>query len=244
MRKAMGFSLNINFGGSGGKHTGSVLPAVKYAPGTQKRVLIDSGDTATAAILPFFIGCMFGGFPAFMIVSGLHEGEGIFLKLFMGVFGCVGLAAIWMGIKQLILSMKFAPGRLAPSVWPLRLGDSFTMEYRRRSKSGAVADSFSARLYVLETAIYQCGTDTCTDTEEVLNTDLGMVGATQGGDGVYRGEWSVKIPSEGMSSFEAPRNKVHWMVEVKMFAAREEIDDSSFTLVVLPEIAPAKDSGQ
>ncbi len=243
MQKTMGFSLNVNLGswGGGTSNEGSVLPEPDYAPGTNKRVLIDTGDTAVAALLPLIVGTMFAAVPAVMFYHGAHE-EGLMEKVFMGVFGLLGLVGLYMGMMKLLVSMRFAPGRLAPSVWPLRLGESFTLEYQRATKTGAAVTSMTARIYLQESATYRQGTDTYTDTEVVYDCDLGSVGATQGGDGVYRGKWSVDIPGNSMASFEASDNQVNWMVEVKIFAHRDEIDDSSFKLVVLPEIAPSTEA--
>ncbi|PCI39914.1 MAG: hypothetical protein COB53_02345 [Elusimicrobia bacterium] len=238
----MGFSLNINLGskGWGASHEGSVLPETDYAPGSGNRVLIDHKDAVSVAILPMILGVVFTGISVFIFFENSYSSEWI-LKIIMWIFAPIGLFLFFKGVQTLILSMKFAPGRLAPSVWPLRLGQSFSMEYRRRSKADGTVDRMAARIYIVETAIYQRGTDTVTDTEEVYTQDLGYAIASQGGDQVYRGQWDVQIPGDGMASFDVSRNKVDWMVEVKMYDGEKEIDDSTFKLVVLPEIAAANE---
>jgi len=147
-----------------------------------------------------------------------------------------------LGIRALWIAYQFSPGMLTPSSLPVRCGETFSIEYQRGSKTGSVIDMMSARLYLQETAIYQRGTDTVTDVEVVRSEDLGTVGAGQDGAGVYRGNWTLQIPPEGPSSFDSARNKVNWMLEVTMFSHGREIDKSTFTLIVIPELAVARDA--
>jgi hypothetical protein len=236
----MGIKLNFNIGSRASRHEGDILPKPSFAPGQAGRVLIDKGDSATAAILPLLVGGIFSCAGIWIFVYGPKDE--MMLKFMMVVFTLIGLGLFWVGFNKLLVAMRFAPGRLEPSVWPLRLGENFTAEYSRRAKGGGVIDSMSARLFLRETAIYRRGTDTYTDTEIVMDFDLGEIGCGQDGRGDYRGSWEVDIPATGPSSFDASNNKLDWMFEVKIFSQGEKIDESEFRLVVVPEIAPEKPS--
>lgn len=212
----------------------SILPQVDYAPGFSGRVLLDKGDTLLGSAIPLVFGVAFTGFPLIALSLG-GEGTALIPKLILSLFCAAGVFIMTIGVRGLWVAFRFGPGRLTPSSWPLRLGEDFTIEYERPAKDKSVIDMMSARLYLKETAIYQRGTDTCTDTEIVASEELGTVGAGQDGTGTYHGIWSLRIPPEGPSSFESRNSKVHWMVDVRIFSEGREIDSSTFTLVVLPE---------
>ena len=191
-------------------------------------VLTDSGDKAISHVVGSFFGAIFLGAGLFMFLS---DGS-LFAKFFSVPF--IGLGGLFVVVPMVLLwrIRKLKPGQLVVSSWPLKIGDTTRVTYRRAVKRGAVPtlERIDAEVVVREVARYHQGTDTHTVEEDVARYRVEAHIMTI--PGALVAELHVEIPANAPPSFHASNNRIEWWVEIEPVMLDGKTDESAFKLEV------------
>jgi hypothetical protein len=196
-------------------------------------------DIESAQDRPFFL-LIFGAFwttvSVILLIASLHGAE-YGASLMMLLFIAIGLPILGMGILELWKKLTFLPAELILPSYPLRLGESCAIRYRRRLRKGTFGRSahLEAQLMCDEWVQYTQGTDTVTKTHPIWEKALPpqtVVSGERQAD--YTGHISIR--PQGPPSIFAKHNKIRWQLVIKLRAPGIPSDCiSTFALNVLPE---------
>lgn len=190
--------------------------------------LVDQGDTWRAFIGPL-AGGIFIGLIAFFFGSSLD------LRLGLVLVTIVGAVTAYFCYRRWRVLQALHPGELFIQQWPLRRNEPVRIRYLRLVKTIASVRSIRARLQCVESATYQQGTDTHTVTETRFETILESVQQRTDPDRIEI-DWALQIPADQPPSLDVYRNSVQWAVVVEITFQEIPEDDSSFPLLVGPEV--------
>ncbi len=139
--------------------------------------------------------------------------------LFLILFSFLFFQSIYSNYRKVKQSAKFErPGEVILSKYPLHLGESCQVGYRRLLKTGMTLPEtghLKARLLCSEVVTYTVGTDETTVRKIMFEKSL----ANQT---LYRGtrsiefEETLEIPSNITPSFKAKNNQILWEIEVQL----------------------------
>ncbi len=191
--------------------------------------------------IPIIVGAGGASFAAFASdpVSGLITllgGVG-FPLVFGGVFVAIGLAFIVAGIRPIIAGTKVSKPEVAVSNSTLRSGDDFTLDYQQTFKSGTDVERITIQLILREWARYRRGTDTVTVTHDhVIQAFETPARRFEGGE-TFSDRRRMVIPRGATHTFQATRNKLLWLVKVKVEIKGWPDFEEEYSITVLPEMA-------
>jgi hypothetical protein len=160
----------------------------------------------------------------------------LFPTFFIGIFVLVGLIFLVVGIIPMFARTRISAPEVSISNANLRSGESFALSYQQNFKSGVDVEKLMVQLLLRESATYRRGTDTVTVTHDhVLQTFEEPARHFDGGQQfVQNFRW--EIPRGAMHSFQASRNKLYWIVKVKVDMKGWPDYDEEFGLTVRPEV--------
>ncbi len=191
-------------------------------------VLTDSGDKAISHVVASLFGAVFLGVGLFIFLA---DGS-LFARLFSIPF--IGLGGLLVVIPIVLLwrIRKLKPGQLVIASWPLKVGNTTRVTYRRSVKRGAVPtlERIDAEVVVREVASYRQGTDTHTVEEDVARYPIEAQIMTM--PGALVAELHVEIPANAPPSFHASNNRIEWWVEIEPVMVGGKTDESAFKLEV------------
>lgn len=191
--------------------------------------LKDDSDTQSAWVQSLIALVMV---PGALTVMTSTWGD-VFETIFAGFFLLIGLVVGYSAIHKIRLVSKLHNPTLVVEHWPLRLGQKTRLRFERKGKNGTAIERVGAKLVLREVARYRVGTDTRTVTEDVFEKNLGV----EPGTGVLtKCEFVLELPRDQAASFHSSHNRLEWHVELTMIYPGGK-DDSSFELLVLPELA-------
>lgn len=157
--------------------------------------------------------------------------------LFFGLFVLSGVTMVVQGIQRTLVIAKLKPGEVILTTYPLLMGESCPVQFRRPLRSGMTPHpgKVSAQWRCYEWVQYQSGSDTETATHTLWETDLpeGPVSAT-----ARRVEYDahLKVPQQGPPSIRAADNRVRWALVVTVDLPGLVKDVSFFEITILPEV--------
>lgn len=162
--------------------------------------------------------------------------EVAFPVVFIGCFIGVGLIFLVAGVMPLIARTRIEPPQVVISNSNLRSGEEFSLGYQQNFKSGVDVEKLVVQLLLRESATYRRGTDTVTVTHDhvLQNFEEPARHFDAGQQYVQNFRWA--IPRGAMHSFQASRNRLYWIVKVKVDMKGWPDYDEEFGLTVLPEI--------
>lgn len=207
---------------SNGIPTGSAPPA-------GGRVLTSTRGTA-------FVGCAAVLVPVVLLVAIMIAVNGGFVATLFAVV-VVGLmaAALVLGVNEY---RKWDVLEFVVPQWPLVLGSDIRADLIQRAKV-AVPDRdipISGILLCREKVIYQVGTDTRTERNDVHRTPFNVVGTVR--DGVFRASIPIHIPlHSGAPTIDFEHNEIRWRVEFDLDDLSRLHAKQSFELVVAPQLS-------
>jgi hypothetical protein len=165
------------------------------------------------------------------VITGWMRGRSPYFEtLFLTPFVAVGLAGagaviyFFLGVFSPQPVLALTSGRLSP-------GCSVTLDWRIPHNAGAV-ESFFVTLEGREEATYARGTTTTTDKEVFATANVVEASPVKG---FAHGLATVKIPAGTMHSFNAPHNKVVWLLKAKGGIRYWPDIDLEFPIEVKPE---------
>jgi|SRR3990172_9114099 len=160
-----------------------------------------------------------------------------FPLVFGGVFVVIGLVFIVVGLKPIVAGTKVTRPEVAVSNDSLRSGDEFTLDYRQTFKSGTDVERITVQLILREWARYRRGTDTVTVTHDhVIQAFETPARRFEGGE-TFSDRRRMVIPRGAMHTFQATRNKLLWLVKVKVEIKSWPDFEEEYSITVLPEMA-------
>ncbi|MCA1993076.1 MAG: hypothetical protein LDL41_13720 [Coleofasciculus sp. S288] len=175
--------------------------------------------------------------------SGIHIIFRILISLFGFLLALAGISSIWAVPVKLQALKRANPGELVLPCYPLRLGETLTLTFRRHLKSGYSAKTQGwvwGRLICLEVYMDNRGSGSASFYgEPVWYQDLPTLEVVPGSTRIER-DWHIRIPADGTptirvkSSNEA--NYVLWGIDVHLNIPGIIKDDSVFCLQVEPEV--------
>jgi hypothetical protein len=149
----------------------------------------------------------------------------------------IGLCGLGLFIRGVLVTSKLQAGEIVMSRFPLRMGEELKIKYRRQLRRGQILSpgEISATLIAYDWIKYNVGTDTRTETATIWEQSFPTREVPSGLSKVEY-DFPIKIPLEGPPSFEATSSKVIWELRVTLKLPGIPKDDSSFRLIVVPEV--------
>lgn len=208
-------------------------PAVSGAGIGAEQVLKPRQGPVTKLVVIVVFALIWNSIVAFLVVHAFTgEGGGI-VSLFALIFGAVGLALI-AGIVYSVLAL-FNPRiqlKITPGAMPL--GSTVDLEWTILGSTNRI-NRFGLWLEGREAATYRQGTDTRTDHNTFER--IPIIEATNPND-MRTGRVQFAVPEFTMHSFEAPNNKIEWMLKVHGDIPRWPDMQEEYAVTVLP-LAPS-----
>lgn len=205
------------------------FPKIKADRSGSGAHLIDKGDGMSSLFPPLIIGGIAGIVIAIFCMGVLGP------QFVAAILGVVALIAGYSFLRRFKVYKALCPGELFVQQWPLRRNESIRIRYLRLIKTSATVQSVTARLQCVESATYQQGTDTRTVTETVYTADLEEV-EREGDLDKIQVDWQLEIPAYKPPSLDVYRNEIRWSVVVALNFNEIPEDDSTFALLVGPEV--------
>jgi hypothetical protein len=161
----------------------------------------------------------------------------IFPLCFGGVFIGLGALITLIGIRPIIAGTRVAKPDIQISNTNLRSGEEFALSYQQGFKASVEVKRLALQLVLRESATYRRGTDTVTVTHDHLiqNFELAERPFQSGETLTQNLRWA--IPRGAIHSFEASRNRLRWLIKVKVEMKGWPDFDEEFGLTVIPEVA-------
>ena len=203
------------------------------------------GLTGSGSLAGMLVFCLLWNAIAYGIATAVwflnpDDAPPLFAKAILVLFMGIGLVLVGVVVKMILARMKLFPPELHVSVQPLRLGEAFEIRFRQRVKTPVHIERVSVKFICRESATYRRGTDTTTVTHEVFKEEREFA-HDSAADSVHpvEAEASFRIPEDGMHSFQANRNRIDWLMEVRTAVADWPDYSETFELQVAPERTPA-----
>lgn len=156
--------------------------------------------------------------------------------LFGAPFVLIGLLLLGFSLAPLMARAKVAAPQALISQHPLRVGEKFTFTFRLRLKQPTEVQRVRLQWVFRETAIYQRGTETYTETyERLVEGEEYPASSVRLGDTLHL-ERSFQVPVDGMHTFIAPHNKLQWFLKVQAEISRWPDFKEEYEVTVLPEM--------
>lgn len=162
----------------------------------------------------------------------------IFFIAFIGLFVVAGLFLLGFGLLLTWTDLKLHPAELILPKYPLRLGETCPIYYRRRLRNGTLNRSarIEAQLTCDEWVQYSQGTDTVTKTHELWKQPLPESSIVSGETQADYSE-EIKILPQYPPSFYAKYSQIRWLLTIKLrVPGIPQVCESTFHLQVLPEV--------
>ena len=209
------------------------VPVPDTEPGAGPVVLVSRrGPLKTLALVTAF-ALFWNGITSvfvYQVVQSFIKGDPEwFLAVFMIPFVLVGLG-FTVGIFYCLLTLFNPRPKLTVSSATAPLGGEIEVEWVLQGRSSAVR-RLTVEFEGEESATYQRGTDTHTDTETFATIDVADVTDRRE---IFAGSAVLHIPDSTMHSFKANNNKIVWQLHVHGDIARWPDVDEKFEIVVLP----------
>lgn len=192
----------------------------------------------------FTILCVLGGlsFPVFIVLLLIYffAGPGLtFLLLLTSIFLAFGAFWVVLSTPWLPAFIRLKPGTVVLSSYPLRMGESCRIQYRRRLRWGSTPrpGKITAKWLCYEWVDYGQGTDVEIKTHALWETDLPEMFVASGTQ-LIGYEAQVKVPLQGPPSLDAENNQVRWEIHVTVDLPGVAKYTSDFRFRVTPEIMP------
>ncbi len=156
-----------------------------------------------------------------------------FLTIFLIPFAAVGIGAIVVFVRQLLVATGVGPTRLEISDHPLSPGKQYRLNL---AQSGRLSiNTLRVSLACEESATYRQGTNTRTESREVFCQELFCREGVRIESGMpFEAEFELNMPERAMHSFKAAHNEINWSLQVEGDVVRWPNFKRSFAVIVRP----------
>ena len=158
------------------------------------------------------------------------------MLVFTVPFFLLGVGLLVWSLWPVIVGLKVSRPEISVSSDAVRPGDTVSFIYSQTFKSAAEVKQASFQLVMRETAIYTRGTDTYTVHHEypLQRYDVPPRSFQAGETWHDRREW--QIPAEAMHTLDYPRNRLRWLVAVRVVIGGWPDFKEEYEIRVLPEV--------
>ncbi|MFQ5577922.1 MAG: hypothetical protein ACE5G8_13140 [Anaerolineae bacterium] len=189
------------------------------------------------------VGLIFIGLTICWDVVAITAGAPRYVILFSLPFVLVGLGiAVWGGLQMMAASRVGTPEVTFSNQTP-RVGERFSFNCRQTFSKQANIERILIQLLMRESATYRRGTNTYTVTHDQVIREFEHPGRGYNAGEMFFDEQTVQIPPDAMHTFEARRNKIIWLLTLKVEIAGWPDLTHEYPVTVLPERAQGEDNG-
>jgi hypothetical protein len=174
------------------------------------------------------------GFSLMWTYLAWREG-GVVPALFGLPFILVGLILLGALSWRTFAGIRLESPSLTLSSSAVHVGETFSAMYDQRFKGGVDVQEIGVELVFRESATYTRGTDTHTDTHEVVLDAVKSPGRTFQPSETFHQTYRFTIPYSGMHSFDAFHNKLQWFIRVHVRVLNWPDLKDEYEFNVLPE---------
>lgn len=132
------------------------------------------------------------------------------------VFSVIGFGIILLSLIPALRGLKIRPPVVTIPETPLTPGQSFPFSYTQEVKKQIVVEVGTIKFLCRESATYQVGTDTRTDTFDRIVAEVPIEGSTFGPGEPFNFTLELLVPPNAMPTFESMSNKIQWLVIVNL----------------------------
>ncbi len=213
------------FGAGGGPPSPCLfVPAganITNSPGTRLSFRLPTTKSPGWALFGALVFCVVWNvslFAAILIGLRMAGRTGWFLAIFVPL-AIIGLGAIVLFLRQLVIAARIGPTLLEISGHPLQPGERYRLFL---SQSGRLSiRDMRVSLVCEETATYRQGTNSRTETQEVQRHELFRRQQFEIERGLpFETELEFSVPEGAMHSFKADHNEINWALSVESDPAR------------------------
>jgi hypothetical protein len=156
-----------------------------------------------------------------------------FLSLFFIPFMLIGLGAIVMFVRQLLVTTGIGPTMMEISEHPLQPGGQYRLFLSQYGRLNL--NALRVSLVCEEGATYRQGTDTRTESQEVYRQELLRRDAFRIQSGLpLEAEIELAVPAGAMHSFKAEHNEINWTLAVEGDVANWPNYKRAFPVIIRP----------
>lgn len=191
--------------------------------------------SSTALVL---ITLFWNGFVIFLSITMWRQGDFIFMPFLLPfmAFGLLMIAfCVWGAFTSLGKRMNLAEPEVTLSRDMLRVGEEFSFSYRQVFKRTVSINSIIVEFILRETAVDRRGSDTQTGIHNKIVQEFHDLGQHYQAGQAFHGNWTVRVPIDGMHTFVAKHNKVQWLLKFHLNIARWPDITEEYELEVVPE---------
>jgi hypothetical protein len=208
------------------------------SPGTKLRFRLPMATSPGWALFGALAFCLLWNgitwvFAVMAIRNHLAGRPDWFLSLFILPFILVGIAAIGLFFRQLLITTGIGPTLLEISDHPVEPAGQYRLFL---SQSGRLTiNSIRVFLACEESATYRQGTNTRTETQEVFRRELYRREAFNIESGLpFEMELDWNVPDAAMHSFKSDHNEINWTLIVDADVANWPNFKRSFPIIIRP----------
>ena len=208
------------------------------SPGTRLRFRLPMASSPGWALFGTLAFCVLwnAGWIFLAICIGSHligRPNDWFLSIFSVLCVAIGVAAVVLFIRQLLLATGIGPTLMEISDHPFRPDGQYHLFL---SQSGRLAiNVLRVSLVCEEAATYRQGTNTRTESQPVYRQELFRREAFQIESGTpFETEFDLHVPVGAMHSFKADHNEINWVLTVEGDLSNWPSYKRSFPVIVRP----------
>jgi hypothetical protein len=208
------------------------------SPGTRLRFRLPMATSPGWALFGTLAGCvLWNGLVSVFVVIAVRDylagRPNWFLTLFIIPFAVVGLGAIAVFIRQLLVATGLGPTLMEISDHPFQPGGQYRLFLSQ--SGGLTINALRVSLVCEEAAAYRQGTNTRTENQEVYRQELFRREDFHSESGLpLENEIELSLPQRAMHSFKADHNEINWMLVVEGDVANWPNYRRSFPVIVRP----------
>lgn len=214
------------------------------SPGTKLKFRLPMATSPGWALFGTLAFCiLWNGFVVVLVsfaIGGLAAGKhGWLLTLFTVPFALIGIAALVVLIRQLLVTTGIGPTLVEISDHPLSPGGRYRVFL---SQSGwLTVKTLTVSLVCEEVATYRQGTDTRTETREVYRAELFRRSDFEIRGGMpFEGDVELNVHDGAMHSFAANHNEIAWKLVVEGDVSGWPGFKRAFPVIICPAIGEPK----
>lgn len=160
------------------------------------------------------------------------------VMLFCGVIiGPIGIGALLVSGFTYVMSTLFSPPELLITDVVLQRGQSFDIRYKQSFKRKVTLNQQSFTLLMRESATYQQGTNTVTKHHDNVYDERTERDVVLDANMPIDEQLTFTVPSDAMHTFDAQRNKLRWILQVKLDIPDFPDFHRDYILKVIPEVS-------
>jgi hypothetical protein len=175
----------------------------------------------------------------FLLSALTFSGSGGFpVMLFCGfIIGPIGIGAVLVSGFAYVMSTLFLPPELLITDVVLRRGQSFDIQYKQAFKRKVTLNRQTYTLLMRESATYQEGTNTVTKHYDNVYDEHTERDVVLDANMPIDEQLTFTVPSDAMHTFDAQRNKLRWILKVKLDIPDFPDFHREYILKVIPEVS-------